>query len=196
MPQLRNCKSNGILTFYIGGWHSEKYFKSIEDEIKNTFKFPKVVDSPEYNEWFAKINGDDNSVSLHIRRGDFIVVGKNGQMPFAGVCTTEYYKKAIDYIRQRVANPNFYVFSDDIKWCMETFGTDGMNYVTCNSGINSWRDMSLMSLCRHHINANSTFSWWAAWLSPHKDGITIRPKYFQKDKETKDFYPDRWIELD
>lgn len=83
-----------------------------------------------------------------------------------------------------------------INWCMKTFGTENMYYVDCNKGKDSWRDMYLMSECRHHINANSTFSWWAAWLSPYSNGIVLHPKYFIKDIETKDYYPQKWIMIE
>jgi hypothetical protein len=154
-----------------------------------------VTDSPEFTQWQSHIDADTSSVSLHIRRGDFLLTSRaNGVKPHAGVCTVEYYRKAIDYMRQHVDAPNFYVFSDDIEWCKATFGTESMNYIDCNHGCDSWRDMKLMSMCRHHINANSTFSWWGAWLSPHR-GIVLRPSRFVSDIVTKDFYPDSWIEI-
>lgn len=184
------------VNFYWGGWHSEKYFKSIEQEIKNTFKFPSVCDSPIFNEWLRKISFDDNSVSIHVRRGDYLDKPSDPFYQFNGVCTIDYYKKAIAYIQTKIVSPNFYIFSNDVDWCMQTFGIESMYYIDCNKGKDSWRDMYLMSECRHHINANSTFSWWAAWLSPYLDGIVLRPKFFIKDIETKDFYPAEWTVIE
>lgn len=193
--RLLKSYSEGI-NFYWGGWHSEKYFRGIEKEIKEIFKFPPVCGSPDFKEWLRLISLDGNSVSLHVRRGDYLNKPSDPFYQFSGVCTIDYYKKAIAYIQEKIVSPNFYVFSNDVDWCMQTFGTDSMYYIDCNKGKDSWRDMYLMSECRHHINANSTFSWWAAWLSPHSEGIVLRPKFFIKDVETKDYYPKRWITIE
>lgn len=188
--------SSNFISFYWGGWHSEKYFKDIELEVKKVFKFPEVTNSPYFTEWFNKIFLDNNSVSIHIRRGDYLDKPSDPYYQFNGVCTIDYYEKAILYLKERILEPNFYIFSNDINWCMKTFGTENMYYVDCNKGKDSWRDMYLMSECRHHINANSTFSWWAAWLSPYSNGIVLHPKYFIKDIETKDYYPQKWIMIE
>lgn len=189
---LEKNDSRSIL-FYFGGWHSEKYFNGIESEVRSLFRFPEVNDSPEFNRIYNLISTDTNSVSIHIRRGDYLEKNNGEMSPFDGVCTVDYYRNAIDAVKLKVCDPNFYVFSNDIDWCKNTFKGEKMIFVTCNSGEKSWRDMQLMSLCRHHINANSTFSWWAAWLSPYDDGIVIRPKYFLRGVETKDFYPEKWL---
>jgi hypothetical protein len=194
--KLRDAGGKYLLNYYFGGWHSEKYFKDIEDEIRATFRFPEVTDSPKFVEWKHRICCDNQSVSLHIRRGDFLYAARaNGVKPHDGVCTVAYYQKAIEYIKQQVITPNFYVFSDDIDWCKITFGTECMNYIDCNSGRDSWRDMYLMTMCRHHINANSSFSWWGAWLS-QQNGIVICPSRFVSDIVTKDIYPESWIKIE
>lgn len=183
------------LTFYWGGWHSEKYFKDIREDILEIFKFPVVKNISEcdcrYNKWLETIINDEKSVSVHIRRGDYLSEPKTSPYQYY-LCPTEYYKKAIAYFKQRLNKPSFYVFSNDIEWCRQNIGTDDIHYIDCNSGINSWRDMSLMTQCRHHIVANSSFSWWGAWLSKH-NGVTIRPEKFLTNAENPDYYPESWI---
>ena len=94
-----------------------------------------------------------------------------------------------------LCGPSFYVFSDDINWCREHFIGNEYHFVDCNNGLNSWRDLYLMSLCRHHINSNSTFSWWGAWLCEYDDKIVITPEEYIKDLSTPDVYPAEWIKL-
>lgn len=182
------------INFYRGGWHSEKYFKCVENEIKEIFTFPESEDT-EYNKIKEQILSDEKSVSIHLRRGDYVNISPESYFQFGGVATIDYYKKAIAYIMEMVPMCNFYVFSDDIKWCKSNVILDRATYVSCNVGLNSWRDMELMSLCRHHINANSTFSWWGAWLCKYKNSIVVCPSRFIRTVETKDFYPSTWIKL-
>lgn len=179
------------INFYWGGWHSEQYFKPIEREVNDVFRFPLDSDTA-YARWQERICGAGNSVSLHVRRGDYVNISPDDYYQFGGVATLEYYRKAIDYLREAVGKCSFFVFSDDIPWCREQFGDEGMEYVDCNSGQNSWRDMCLMTMCKHHINANSTFSWWGAWLNADPDGIVVRPRWFIRDVVTEDFYPENW----
>lgn len=183
-------KSYG-LTYYWGGWHSEKYFSQIAYEIRTTFTFPEVLDSKEYSNILSQINADEYSVSMHIRRGDFLKEPPHSPYQYY-YCDENYYLNAIKYILSRYEKAHFYVFSDDMDWCKSFLPSDKVTFIDFNRGKDSWRDMCLMSKCRHHINANSTFSWWGAWLSPHK-GIVIRPPKFLSNHETKDFYPDNWI---
>lgn len=181
--------AKGIINFYYGGWHSEKYFKAISDEIKEVFKFDISKEDSTFQKLAEEISVDQNSVSIHIRRGDYLTPIS---AHFNGISTEEYYDKAIKFIKSKVKNPNFYIFSNDIQWCKEKFKGDNFQIIECNTKENSWRDMYLMSQCRHHIIANSTFSWWAAWLSPHT-GYTLRPDGFIRTEETKDIYPHNWI---
>lgn len=183
------------LNFYVGGWHCEKYFNSIKTNIVETYRFPLVTDSQEFVSWVDKIKADEESVSLHIRRGDYLNVMPNSPYRYDGVATQKYYEKAIAYIKNVKKEAHFYIFSNDIEWCKAQFGIADFNYVSCNSGFNSWRDMYLMSLCRHHINANSTFSWWSAWLTPYKNSIIICPESFLRNIITKDIYPEKWIKI-
>lgn len=182
------------INYYWGGWHSEKNFLSVKDEVKQKFVFPAITDE-KCQSYISLIEKSVNSVSLHVRRGDYINIHPDDFYQFGGVATLDYYRSAVDKILSMYHNCTFFVFSNDIVWCKEHFDYLNSYYIDCNSGINSWRDMYLMTLCRHHINANSTFSWWGAWLST-KEGVTICPKNFIRAVETKDIYPDKWIKID
>lgn len=182
------------INFYFGGWHSEKYFKFMKDEIQNTFIFPQD-DDKKMQHWVNQINEIENSVSLHVRRGDYVNIPKEDYYQFGEVATLEYYNQAIIEIKAKNPNCHFFVFSNDISWCKANFGYNGFSFVDCNVGEKSWRDLYLMTLCKHHIIANSTFSWWGAWLSKKEDGMTIHPKWFIRNIPTKDFYPGQWIEI-
>lgn len=182
------------INFYVGGWHSEKYFENIRNEVCRQFSFPKIDANSECASWIKEIKSNENSVSIHVRRGDFLKIEKNNPYQLGGVATDYYYQSAVEKILQKVENPVFYCFSNDIEWCKRFFNGINVKFVTCNSGKESWRDLFLMSLCRHHINANSTFSWWGAWLS-YMDGITICPNKFLLNTETKDIYPESWVKM-
>ncbi|MDR0833733.1 MAG: alpha-1,2-fucosyltransferase [Candidatus Symbiothrix sp.] len=183
------------INFYYAGWHSEKYFLPIEEEIIRTFKFniDNKNNTPQFKFYENEIKQNNNSVSIHIRRGDYLTTG--GYYQFTGVATLEYYQKAIAYIESKIDNPQYFVFSDDLNWCKENLTLCSATFVDCNTGENSWKDMYLMSVCKHNINANSTFSWWAAWLNPNKNKITIVPKEFIRNVIPKDFYPENWVKI-
>lgn len=186
-----------LFNFYFGGWHSEKYFLRARNEVLETFQFKNTSDDTlsQVNRSLKKrIVSDLSSVSLHVRRGDYLK-RTDTHYKFDGICTPEYYQKAINYIREKVSSPHFYVFSDDIAWCKEIFGSIDFTYIDNNKGTNSYLDMYLMSLCHHHINANSTFSWWGAWLSQKEDSLIISPSEFIRDTITKDIYPAHWIKI-
>lgn len=185
-------KGKGWLNFYVGGWHSEKYFIETKDEINRCFSFPKVFD-PAFNAIKNEIVSHcKNSVSIHVRRGDYLSQPSNSKYQYCGICTETYYKNAIELINNKVEKPLFFIFSNDLEWCKKQWGEERFIYVDCNQGNNSWRDMYLMSLCKYHINANSTFSWWGAWLCSQEKTYTICPENFLANTITKDFYPDIW----
>lgn len=184
------------INFYYGGWHCEQYFKDIESEIKSTFNFNTADEQDNvFTMWKNEITNSVHSVSLHVRRGDFLLPPSNGYYNFQNVTTLDYYKASIAYITEKRGKCDFFVFSDDLEWCRENFGTEGFCYIDGNTDKKSWKDMYLMTLCRDHINANSTFSWWGAWLSKYKDGIVTHPKEFIHGAEVNDFYPKNWIEI-
>lgn len=193
-PGLINSKT--LFKFYWGGWHSEKNFVDVKDEIKSIFKFNLSYANKECKDVDTIISKTQTSVSLHVRRGDFLKVNPDSIYNFANVATIQYYKSAIAYMIEKFENPTFFVFSDDIQWCKDNLKEGNFVYVMCNTKENSLYDMYLMSKCDHHINANSTFSWWGAWLTETDKTVVICPKEFLKNTETKDIYPARWIKID
>lgn len=185
------CPSpNWGFSFYFGGWHCEKYFIDFREDLLKVFKFDESRLNQKSVLWRDIIENDKNSCSLHVRRGDFLENNK-----WSEAISEDYYDKAIYYMRGQKPEINFYVFSNDIQWCKTKFGAEGFFYIDCNTKEDSWQDMYLISKCRHHINANSTFSWWGAWLCTYPDSKTIVPKSFISTMETKDIYPETWIKM-
>ena len=180
------------VSLFLGGWHCEKYFLPVEAEVRNSFKF----DFDKLNEYSKSILREIdrfNSVSIHIRREDYL--SEENYNVFGCVTSIEYYKKAIDYIKQKVDSPVFFIFTNDYDWVVNNFNQQEFRIITGNVAEDSWKDMCLMSRCKHNINTNSTFSWWAAWLNSNSNKIVICPKEFIHNLETKDFYPQNWTKI-
>lgn len=153
-------------TIYSGFWQSPAYFEKYKEIINNdlTLKKEPLIDSR-----ITEVVRKDNSVSIHFRRTDYVPLG------WADACPREYYLKAMSLIEQKVENPHYFIFSDDAKW-VKTNYSFGRDVTYCSSlGIKDYEELYLMSQCKHHINANSTFSWWGAYLSK-REGITVAPK--------------------
>lgn len=139
----------------------------------------------------AKNINQENTVSVHVRRGDY-------QSPafidtLGKCCDIGYYIRAIDYMKKQVDSPRFVVFSDDMEWAKSNLPLNNAIYVVHNTGADSWQDMYLMSLCKHNIIANSSFSWWGAWLNENEKKIVIAPEYWWGDWKCKDVVPDSWM---
>lgn len=177
-------------TFFVGFWQSEKYFKSIEKELREELTFKGTLDSE--NQKIADKILSGNSVSIHIRRGDYV---KARRTETWNVCSLDYYKRAIEYIEANSNNPQFFIFSDDMQWVKDNLPNKNFTYVDNNKGSNSFRDMQLMSLCKHNIIANSSFSWWAAWLNASDDKIVIAPSIWFRHEAMPDVIPDNWVRI-
>jgi hypothetical protein len=185
-------KSRKGITFYYGGWHSEKYFVEINDEIRQVFKFqPFDNDINTYN--ILKNIKEANSVSVHIRRGDFL--NDINMKTYGSVCNKDYFLNAMKQMRSMIDKPHFYIFSNDINWVIENFQFNDVTIIDFNKDRASWKDMYLISNCKHHINSNSTFSWWGSYLNNNNNKKVIVPYYFVNNLETKDFYPLNWIRI-
>lgn len=195
IPSLVNKGPKGI-NFYHGGWHSEKNFEIVKEKVRMVYHFNEKQDSKEFQSVLNLIKGYEETVSVHVRRGDYFCIPKSSKRQPGGIANEEYYQKAIDKINLLVKAPMFIVFSNDITWCRSFFQGGNVFFVDCNKGSDSWRDMYLMSLCKNHIIANSTFSWWGAWLGDNHEGVTICPKQFIRDIETKDIYPSKWLKIE
>jgi len=180
-------------TYIKGYWASEKYFKSLEDIIRSDLS---VKDTPDYeNASLAEEIKNVESVSIHIRRGDYISDPQTNKIH--GLCSLDYYYSAIEDIIKKVKDPYFFVFSNDPKWVKENFSISyPLKLVTINGPEKNYEDIRLMSLCKHHIIANSTFSWWGAWLSTNEDKQIYSPKkWYNVDYDIKDLLPDSWFKV-
>lgn len=152
---------------------SDKYIKKNKEELKKIFKFPEIDDERNLN-MKTQMNNTE-SVAIHVRRSDHLYDNET-------LIQNGYYKKAIAFIKNKVENPTFYIFSEDAKWCGDNLDKLGIelddNYylIDWNRNEDSYRDMQLMTFCKHNILAISSFSWWGYYLSIHEAKIVCAPK--------------------
>lgn len=177
-------------TYLEGYWQSEQYFAEYAETIRREFtvNLPLLGRNRELADEIKSVN----AVSVHIRRGDYVTdAGTNAAH---GVCGIEYYRKAEEMILQSVENPVFFVFSDDPEWVADNLHVRCPVIPVSHNGEVPHEDLRLMSLCRHHIIANSSFSWWGAWLSVHPDKIVIAPERWFNNPgiNTADLTPVGW----
>ena len=177
--------------YYDGYWQHEEYFCDVKETIWEAFSFPEPADG-QNKEIIALLRASE-SVSLHVRRGDYV-----NHPLFRGICDSDYYKRAIHYMEERV-NPQLYcVFSNDMAWCESHLRAllpgKEVVYVDWNKGAESYVDMRLMSLCRHNIIANSSFSWWGAWLNRNPQKVVVAPERWM-NSPIEDPVSDKWIKL-
>jgi hypothetical protein len=178
--------------YLIGFFQSEKYFLRLRNQLLHELQFPGLDNKNLSIK--NSIQSTSNPVSIHIRRTDYLIprVSK-----VHGVLPLTYYYRALDELKKRFHRLDLFFFSDDIDWVIKNFRYEHPNkyYVSGNSDNDSWKDMALMSYCKHHIVANSSFSWWGAWLST-SDGLNfapykwVNPEYMQLG--INDFIPEKW----
>lgn len=178
--------------YYLGYWQTEKYFKHIESQVKSVFIFNTDILSVKSKQMAQEIK-NCLSVSIHIRRGDYLQA-KYFKL-YGNICTLEYYQKAISIVSQKYNNCHFFIFSDDIEWTKTNFSSIPATFIDFNKGQDSWQDMYLMSLCQHNIIANSSFSWWAAWLNSNQNKTVICPSKFLNTNQESDIIPENWIQI-
>ena len=180
---------------YLSGyWQSERYFEVISEEIRDEFTFRQVMSGR--NMRIAREISSCNAVSLHVRRGDY--ANNPETKSYHGLCSAVYYDAAIDHISDKVESPHYFVFSDDLDWVRTNLKLpQPVTFVDGNHGTQSYNDMRLMSLCKHNIIANSSFSWWGAWLNSNHDKIVIAPsRWFNSARhDTRDLYCPGWVVL-
>jgi len=176
-----------------GYWASEKYFKNIESLIREDLKIMQPQNGIILK--YSKKISSCESVSVHIRRGDFVNNLKTQE--FHGNCTLGYYNNAVNRLICDVKKPHFFIFSDDCEWAKRNFKLNyPMSFMDFNGEERDFEDLRLMSTCKHHIIANSTFSWWGAWLGSNPNKIVIAPKkWLNKPELFLDIYPDSWSQL-
>lgn len=182
---------------YIEGYFQcEKYFLSIREDIIESFKINSIL-SDYTQEIEKKISKAKTSCSLHVRRGDYIS-DKDAQKTH-GTCTLAYYAKALDQINQQNKEVEYFIFSDDIAWVKENLKVDNAFYIESKEERVPHEDIYLMSLCTHNIIANSSFSWWGAWLNNNENKIVLAPlRWFANEKmflQSKDIVSSSWIKL-
>ncbi len=194
----RCLTTNDVLTFkpivftsprlYVQGyWQDEKYFADFKNDLFSVFEFKKIDN---YNLNVATEMKSCDSVSIHIRRGDYKAYGMT-------IIKDDYYEKAVRKILDIIPSPIFYIFSDDPIESENIAKNLHIKYklVTHNNQENSYKDMYLMSQCKHNIIANSSFSWWGAWLNTNKDKMVIAPKVWDNDVEKLHPQCSDWILL-
>lgn len=180
-------------SYLVGYWQSEKYFFKVAEMIATdfTFKLPMSARNLELAEQIKQTN----AVSLHVRRGDYA----NNPVTTAthGLCSLEYYHAAVCHIAGKVKYPHFFIFSDDAEWVKKNLRVDfPCKYIDHNRTTESYNDMRLMSMCKHNIIANSSFSWWGAWLNENHEKIVIAPKkWFTIDNIESDLIPKSWVKI-
>jgi len=193
-PEIFNQKNNVYLD---GFWQSYRYFEDYQEEIRGEFS-----SFPEFSEQAKELSEliiNNESVCIGIRRGDYVSNPNN--VKFFGILPLTYFQQGIDLIKQKITNPYFFIFTDDIDWCRENFDlSENVFFVTADYNGERYIDkFHLMTLCKHFIIANSTYSWWPAWLSANQNKIVIAPKNWLADQKfnnyTKDLIPADWIRI-
>jgi hypothetical protein len=177
-----------------GYWQSEKYFADIKDILYREFtiKYPQDIRSREISNMIEITQ----SVSIHIRRADYV----QNQLTYKihGICDLDYYYNCINLLLDKVQNPHFFIFSDDTQWVKENLKLNyPITFVDHNNASRNYEDLRLMSQCQHNIIANSTFSWWGAWLNQNPDKIVYAPQKWFNDqtRDTKDIIPETWLKV-
>ncbi len=157
--------------YLVGYWACEAYYADILEKLRGEICFPEITDVR--NREMMEEMEQMQSVSIHIRRGDYLDAANVAM--FGNICTESYYESAVNYLKEKVSHPVFYVFSDDIDYVRAKYPGKEYRIIDWNKGNDSLYDMMLMGHCRHNICANSTFSFWGARLNGHADKIMIRP---------------------
>jgi hypothetical protein len=174
----------------IGYWQSERYFADQADTIRRDFELPPA--DPELERRIGAVE----SVSLHVRRGDYASSAKvEAEL---GVLPLDYYAAAIARMREELGSPEFFVFSNDAAWTEANLAIDAPHtFVRHPPGARAHHDLRLMSLCRHHVVANSSFSWWGAWLREGPDTLVVAPErwFLTPRYDTSDVVPERWLRI-
>jgi hypothetical protein len=177
-----------------GYWQSERYFADVAELVRGELSFKQPA-AGRNAEVAAEIS-TCNAVSLHVRRGDY--AADPVVMSMHGVCPLDYYYRAVEYVVERVSDPVFFLFSDDPDWVRDHLKLHGSVRAVDHNGPDSGcEDLRLISQCDHQIIANSTFSWWGAWLNPNPHKIVVAPNQWFADEslDTSDLLPASWVKL-
>jgi hypothetical protein len=191
-PTVFNCGSNA---YFEGYWQNERYFKPYESRVRQAF----TLKAPLAGQNLAlaqQIGTTPHAVALHIRRGDYV---SNAQAHAAhGVCSPQYYAQAVQAIQTKVGSIHLFVFSDEPDWVQANMQFAApTTFISHNTGKASIEDMRLMSLCRHNIIANSSFSWWGAWLNSYPDKLVMAPRHWMQIStiDSTGLIPATWLTI-
>ncbi len=188
-PELLSRKGP---VFFAGAFQSEKYFKKLRPKLLHDLTLSEPLDEPN-RKMLEKIKSSQ-AIAVHIRRGDYL----NKHSPFTYL-DKDYFLNAMNYVAERIDNPSFFIFSSDMDWVRDNIKTAyPQTFVDINDEKHGYFDLELMRNCKHNIIANSTFSWWGAWLNPNPDKIVVAPKqWFLPDaaEYSGDIVPDEWIKM-
>lgn len=192
-PAILNLSNNVYLDGY---WQSEKYFAEIEDIIRK--EFTVKTDQAGQNRKLAELIASSDSVSLHIRRGDYVSNPRTNK--YHGICDMDYYSRCLEQLTETVKNPHFFIFSDERDWVSDNLKLPCPTTLVDHNGANKgYEDLRLISQCKHHIIANSSFSWWGAWLSDNSGKIVVAPKKWfadeKRNNQTYDLIPEGWTRI-
>jgi hypothetical protein len=187
--------SIGAGTYLDGYWQCERYFKDLAERIREDFK---ILTAPnEANAMMLQQILETEAVSVHIRRGDYVSNPETNAVH--GTCDLDYYVRAAELMKSRVGRPlRFFVFSDEPAWVRANLDLGAeMTFIEHNGPNADYEDMRLMSACKHHIIANSSFSWWGAWLNPSPNKLVVAPKrWFRTNNlSDRDLVPTDWIRV-
>lgn len=183
---LLEAKSFG---YYEGYYQTEKYFKMIRSQLLEAFSLADPLNQE--NQLMLKQIREHNAISLHVRRGDYVQLAD-----IYGVCSSAYYKNAVEYMLSHVQNPHFFIFSDDTEWVRDHLKLDiDCTIVDINDEKTAHWDLELMKNCQHHIIANSSFSWWGAWLNVNPEKIVLTPQRWFADGRATDVICEDWVPI-
>ena len=192
VTSIEQVKDNTLL---IGYWQSEEYFSNVCDKIREEFSFENDIQSPEMKALLEKIKSSD-SVSIHVRGGDYLL--SQNQTIFGGICTSEYYEEAYAYMKKKNPISKFFLFTNDVEWTKKNIHLPYEEITMVSEeyeATEDWMDLYLMSLCKDNIIANSSYSWWAAWLNDHVDKTVICPYKWTNDNQHSDIFCKSWIKM-
>ena len=185
-PEFQNVEGDA---YYDGYWQYYKYFETVKDVVLSAFQF--APDTNTRNIDLIRDMSNQDFISIHVRRGDYLESPE-----YAGICDIDYYKEAIRVVTEKIAAPTFLIFSNDINWCKQHISPllngHPTTFVDWNVGKTSFRDMELMSMCKANIIANSSFSWWAAYLKKTADKLVVAPRKWTNRKMEFAVQPDDW----
>lgn len=170
--------------YCIGYWQSFRYFERVEEQLRKDFAFTWTLLSSKAQAYREQIESTC-SVSVHIRRGDYL--HENFAAIYGGICTEAYYQGAMDYFRAYYPDCHFFLFTDDAAWG-RLYAKENITLVDCGGSDGAYVDMALMSLCRHNIIANSSFSWWGAWLNGNPQKKVAAPAQWLNTSEGEDIF--------